>query len=97
MGVWGSGLRVAEGFNIFVISALVSLRRAKASGVKKPQKQRKRPDVFPLRVLYWSTPDIAEILRRAAGGRRYKKPHFIGSGQAAAFEFLVRFLGAVQG
>ena len=44
----------------------------------------KRPDVFPLRVLYWSTPDIAKFSDAQPEAAGVKKPHSIGSGQAAA-------------
>jgi len=56
-----------------------------------------RPDVFPLRVLYWSTPDIVEILGRAAEGRRYRKAAFYRGRAGRYIGFHWRFLGAVQG
>jgi len=60
----------------------------------------KKPDVFPLRVLYWSTPDIAEIFDAQPKAAGVKKPHSNGSGQAAALSLSLAFLrrgGRVEG
>lgn len=77
VGVRASGVGCLGGsgvsrFGILVISAVRFLHE----GVEQ-----RRPDLFPLRVLYWSTPDIAEILGRAAKGRRYKSRILSGMGR----------------